>query len=139
VKTNFASNHPDTHTRLYRLRVFSLMMMTMMMNDDVDVIVEPWLYIYITDCSVKLTYVFLINITACCETLMSVSMCIFFSIILYFLHVVFLLLSIPLGCSSVSLCLFLSLVLHGLKESFDQAIKRNDVKAIVVTGIVICY
>ncbi|KAL9284962.1 hypothetical protein ACSQ67_024678 [Phaseolus vulgaris] len=38
------------------------------------------------------------------------------------------------GCSSVSLCLFLSLVLHGLKESFDQAIKRNDVKAIVVTG-----
>ena len=33
---------------------------------------------------------------------------------------------------------FFSLVLRSFKENFDQALQRDDVKAIVVTGIAIC-
>lgn len=36
---------------------------------------------------------------------------------------------------SVSVSPFLSLVLRSLKQNFDQALGRNDVKAFVVTGI----
>lgn len=38
-------------------------------------------------------------------------------------------------CWFDSRCVFLSSVLNGLKECYEQALRRDDVKAIVVTGM----
>ena len=45
-----------------------------------------------------------------------------------------LLLQFVLFCRAESLCVCVITVLAGLKEKFDEAARRNDVKAIVVTG-----